>query len=51
MSPLLKEPGDLQLWELGEVLLQPSQAYCTQRLLQLLGWEIFEKSPGLQDSW
>ena len=34
MSPLSKDLETLQLQGLGEVLLQPTQAYCTQRMLE-----------------
>ena len=34
MSPLPKDLETLQLQGLGEVLLQPTQAYCTQRMLE-----------------
>ena len=49
MNPLPEDLETLQLCgEWREVLLQLNQAYCTQRMLELLGWKSF---PGLQDSW
>ena len=43
------------LWnDLWDIVLSENRKVffvCTQRLLELLGWESFEKSSGLQDSW